>query len=53
MVFTVAVGVAKTINIGYTITACSHVQFIWALDPRFCITIKFSSDYDIKNLIVM
>ena len=53
MIFKVAVGVAEIINISYTITACSHVQFMWALDTRFCITNKFQSDYDIKNLIVM
>ena len=52
MVFTVAVGVAKTINFSYTITLSTcpiHVGFKpTVVGSSFCITIN-----DIKNLIVV
>ena len=44
MVFTVAVGVAKTVNFSYTITlsTCPIVYLIGALDQRFVVLVSAS-----------
>ena len=55
MVFTVAVGFAKSINFSsQTLFTCAlYLGFgLMVFGSSFCITIKFN-DYDIKNLIVM
>ena len=62
MVFTIAVGIGKTINFSYTIRpALSTCPFYMGFRPTvlgssFCITTKFLRSsiiyYDIKNVIV-
>ena len=42
MVFTVAVGFAKTINFNYIHKPCSRVHFIWVSDSWFLVLVSAS-----------